>query len=259
MANKILDKILKLLAHRDSAEKIGSKNEAEAFSAKIQQLIDEYNLSMTDIEIHAAENSPIAAEVVYREPTDIKDWQAILLDTIARVNGCFGVMNTAGFFFVVGRETDRKLAINFFKHFDQVCQRLAQEFEPESDGVMHVTMSDSRGYSTSTTTIWVPASILAFYGGPSEETQRRSYIYGIVNTICERLEETHAHDMRKVVNDTALVFLNKRSPEAEAWARKKGEIESRPIEQQVDERSYLKGVEAAEDLALSQGELGAGA
>lgn len=45
----ILAKIKKLFSHQKSAEKLGSIHEAEAFAAKIQKLLIQYNLSLKDI------------------------------------------------------------------------------------------------------------------------------------------------------------------------------------------------------------------
>lgn len=50
MEEKILEKIKKLINKSESAEKIGSIKEAEAFSAKVQELLAKYNLEMSQID-----------------------------------------------------------------------------------------------------------------------------------------------------------------------------------------------------------------
>lgn len=49
--DKILGKLKKLMLHKESAEKLGSIAEAEAFALKIQKLLNEYNLSLSDINL----------------------------------------------------------------------------------------------------------------------------------------------------------------------------------------------------------------
>ena len=57
MENKILEKIKKLIRHKESAEKIGSISEAEAFAVKIQKLLNEYNISLSDIDLEERKNN----------------------------------------------------------------------------------------------------------------------------------------------------------------------------------------------------------
>jgi hypothetical protein len=52
---KVLDRIRKLKAHADSAEKIGSQAEAEAFAEMIQRLLLKHKIEMTDIEFEKME------------------------------------------------------------------------------------------------------------------------------------------------------------------------------------------------------------
>lgn len=50
MESKVLEKIKKLVAKQQSAEEIGSVEEAEIFAAKVQELLMKHNLSMSQIE-----------------------------------------------------------------------------------------------------------------------------------------------------------------------------------------------------------------
>lgn len=49
MDNQIIEKIKKLMAHAESAKAMGSIAEAEAFASKVQKLLNEYNLSKSDL------------------------------------------------------------------------------------------------------------------------------------------------------------------------------------------------------------------
>jgi hypothetical protein len=58
--DKIVDKLRKLQAHAESAEKIGSQAEAEAFAARFQELLLKHKLSLSDIEVETEEaNEPV--------------------------------------------------------------------------------------------------------------------------------------------------------------------------------------------------------
>ena len=47
---KLIDKLKKIKAHADSAEKIGNEEEAYAFAAMLQKLLAKHNLDMSQIE-----------------------------------------------------------------------------------------------------------------------------------------------------------------------------------------------------------------
>lgn len=51
MNKSIIEKLRKLIRHERSAREIGSIAEAEAFAERIQSLCDEYNLSISEIDI----------------------------------------------------------------------------------------------------------------------------------------------------------------------------------------------------------------
>src|ERR1700761_2749207 len=58
----IHDKIAKLIAHEESARSIGSLSEAEAFAAKIQDMLITHKMSLSDIEREAEEHNDVISE-----------------------------------------------------------------------------------------------------------------------------------------------------------------------------------------------------
>jgi len=73
VTEKIIDKLRKLRAHAESAEKIGSINEAEAFAAMFQQLLMRHNLELNDVEFEEEQkDEPIERETInwqeYNDP-----------------------------------------------------------------------------------------------------------------------------------------------------------------------------------------------
>jgi hypothetical protein len=88
----ILDKMKKLLAKAESAKEIGSLAEAEAFMAKVNELLMLHNLSMFDLHKHAAKGTDEFAtwgyseRIVYKENLAGDQWKRLLLNVICKHN-----------------------------------------------------------------------------------------------------------------------------------------------------------------------------
>lgn len=113
----IMDRLQKLIAHEKSARSIGNIEEAEAFAAKVAELLFKHNLSMSDVEIKEQElNEPIAREYVQGKAGRAV-WMEILASAVA--TSCFcrhliiGKTSTQIF---VGRTSDRQAAAALFRH-----------------------------------------------------------------------------------------------------------------------------------------------
>jgi len=113
----VTERLQKLIAMEQSARKIGNIAEAEAFAAKVAELLFRHNLSMSDIEIKEQEqNEPIDREYVAgnkgRSP-----WMEILAKAVATACFCkhmiIGKTSTQIF---VGRTSDRQAAASLYKH-----------------------------------------------------------------------------------------------------------------------------------------------
>lgn len=92
---KILDKLVKLQAHRQSAAEIGSSAEAEAFAQMINKMLIEYELNPSDIDYaRAADNDPVIEIPVnntfyHIEATKARvAWQETLAAGVARAHLC---------------------------------------------------------------------------------------------------------------------------------------------------------------------------
>lgn len=89
--DKVIDKVQKLHAHAESAKKIGNEAEAQAFAAKVQELLTQYKLSMSDVEFARRDDEdPIdQAEVNltkhgFRTKQVRIEWQEMLAAVIGR-------------------------------------------------------------------------------------------------------------------------------------------------------------------------------
>jgi len=119
---KVIDKLRKLKAHADSAEKIGSREEAEAFAARFQQLLLKHKLEISDIEMEEEEAAEPVAEhwVDYRKyaskaepiPTGRRViWMEHLAGIVARAHFCrILVVKNSTRIVLVGRKSDVEVA-----------------------------------------------------------------------------------------------------------------------------------------------------
>jgi hypothetical protein len=72
-----IEKIKKLILHQQSAEEIGSLKEAEAFAAKIQNLLNKYNISLDQITFEELKDNVI------------KEWMSCKIKSVSDTLGYF--------------------------------------------------------------------------------------------------------------------------------------------------------------------------
>jgi hypothetical protein len=134
MAN-IVDLLQKLITHERSAREIGSVAEAETFAAKIQTMLTQHKLSMSEVEYEAQEKlDPIDSEFVRHGEFGLKDgprenWLAILSHAVAQSFFCrtfyyHGCPQTMIF---VGRDSDRKAAIAMYSYLCGLAVALCEK------------------------------------------------------------------------------------------------------------------------------------
>lgn len=131
--DKILEKLKKLKAHAESAEKIGSTQEAEAFAAMFQQLLIKHKVSMTDLEVDAEE----AEEPVDRFDLDWQDvkirgtriaWIERLAGIVARAYFCqILVWPNSSRITLVGRQSDAAVAEFMIVTLTRLAEKLAKK------------------------------------------------------------------------------------------------------------------------------------
>lgn len=88
MENKILDKIKKLMRHKESAEAIGSTAEAEVFAVKIQKLLNEYNLSLSDISLEERQDNITKTKEDAKSPGFKGRSSYRVMKVVAKFNWC---------------------------------------------------------------------------------------------------------------------------------------------------------------------------
>jgi hypothetical protein len=126
MDERLLDKLRKLVAHEESARKIDSIAEAEAFAAKIQLLLFEHKLSMSDVQAKEVNKT---ASLISEDGFVVdrlggygnfpKRWPYFvqLATGIAKAHFCGCMISQwAKRIYFVGREEDRQVAIEMFRY-----------------------------------------------------------------------------------------------------------------------------------------------
>lgn len=128
--NNIAAKISKLIAHEASARSIGNQAEAEAFAAKIAELLANHKLSMSDVEIKAQEvEDPFGCTFTKKGPTNsTARWRLDLARAIASAFFCHyayvGGSNKVVFY---GRDSDRKAAVEMYEMLASTAKYLAKK------------------------------------------------------------------------------------------------------------------------------------
>lgn len=133
--DKIIEKLSKMLRHEQSARAIGSVAEAEAFATKIQELLTEHKLEMSEIEFQERDKEEIAAQEpnaaemerigVKREAKQIL-WQQNIAWSIAGSNTCkILVFANSNRTYFVGKTSDRQLCIVLYAHFVRMALEMA--------------------------------------------------------------------------------------------------------------------------------------
>ena len=95
MNEKIIEKLQKLMAHEKSAREIGSAAEADAFAAKVSELLLEHKLSMSEVEIaNVDQDDPIVDESFWPHEHGANftlrhvSWQLHIAVHVSKLNFC---------------------------------------------------------------------------------------------------------------------------------------------------------------------------
>lgn len=216
--DKIVDKLRKLIAHEKSARSIGNLHEAEAFAARIQEMLEEHKLGMDEIEYAEREaGEPIDWEPVDASEIDHKEvynrkrlkvyWQQQLAMTIAAVNGC-EIVNASGFkgsrFFFVGRTSDRQLCKILYIYLVELGEELCMKAAKEDVHVQREKFCLDRGLTDYEVPSWCA---VAFRGWMKDF--RKSWRLGFADAVCHRLNEMHRQAMVKGEGTTAMIHIKK--------------------------------------------------
>lgn len=238
--DSVIEKIRKLIAHADSARAIGSLAEAEAFGAKVSELLAKHKLEMSDVEFAAVkETDPIARQYVhpreggYRKVAVRQWWRESLGSTIARAHFCrILVYEKHNGLTFVGRGADRAVAVHLFIVLGRALERLVER-EWRKAQKSHREWQD------------------ALFPEDRAEIGRvwkTSFLDGAVAGIGDRLRKAR-EDMTVGLSSTALVKLDDKEVDEYLGTLKASKAKSVRLPL-LDVAAYRAGQRAAQDIAL---------
>lgn len=259
----ILERIKKLMAMEKSARSIGSIKEAEAFAAKVQAMMDEYKLGMSDAAFAEREQTePIAWQWVGQTDSDFpyrdsrRQWQVRLGQAIAYVNGCHACLASGrsnGIAFI-GRTSDREYCKVLFIYLSSLAEDLVDTCARQDEGQIKFDyMANLKP--------WQDWDINEFR--KIMRNWKASWFEGFSQAVCMRLYDRHA-DMRKRAreenNGLAMVHIEKDKEALKKYVktqRLRNTSAGRGVRDgQMDSRGFHRGKSTGQAVNLSPNTFG---
>jgi mannitol/fructose-specific phosphotransferase system IIA component len=226
-STKIIALIAKLKAHEESARNIGNQEEAEAFAAKVAELLTAHKLSMSEVEFKAQDQdnpigktySPKAGDVA-----GISLAQALAKHFYCRVLYASGTHEVV----FVGRAVDRETCDYTFKFLRSVSRMLSKkEWKARYSG-----------------------SGMQWNKGQEGIRWHKSFQMGFVAGIASKLQN-QADAVHASVESTALMLRDQLAVKEYANQLSRGKAHSRKSAS-TDYEAYYKGVEHGKNTGLGQ-------
>ncbi len=214
MDEKILEKLAKIKAHADSAEKIGSTEEAQTFAEMLQRLLLKHNLDMSDIEFAKHEvDEPVEKFSIDWEQYGLKtkkqriDWEERLASIVADAHFCrILVSEHSNRIWLVGRKSNAAVAEYLIVTLRRAAKKIA-----------YLALAEYQRDLKNKSQCLICGLNKDHHVWESHEFQREkitdhhgfkaSFLAAFVNRIAERLKETRESVVTS--NCTALVRINK--------------------------------------------------
>lgn len=230
----VLRKLKKMQAHEESARKIGSTQEAEAFAQAIQRLLAQYQISMTEVQFtEHLEQEAVDKEMIEWEDYGFKFkrrrtyWIEELSHMVCKAYGCrFLIHPGTNCISVVGRNPNRQVAAYVIGTLTYAADRISYlehekyRIRMEREG----RVGAARGY-------------------------RASFLEGMIRRLGQRLEE----ELNPKTEDcTALVRFDRHGKDAESWIVQhvEGAAEQLKHREATHTAGYRRGVEVADGLDI---------
>lgn len=260
MDSPIINKLAKMLRHQESAKAIGSIAEAEAFAARIQELLSKHKLEMSDIQWTEQESAePVDDEYVLPKDAGAKweskrvRWQENLAATIARCNDCQTLIsNSSNVSYFVGRKSDREICVSLFKYFVSLTVEMSEKAAMEAKDSEREKLKERMSWYTGADLRWHMRDFkVSFCRGMSLAIQER---------LMERRRAFEATlEQRKNDETNALIHLRDTSEAIDAYLsdrfkdRKPSRARSNFQEAGHVREGYQAGVKAGKSVALTSG------
>ena len=147
--NAIIARIKKLMRHAESAKKLGSLEEAETFSAKVEELMLEYNIELSQVALDDKEGEfdkwMYGEKVSYKDNQAGQRWRLNLVEVLCKYNFCNYTWNARSHTFrVYGRMENVDTVVWMYNFLSIGLLRLAQEAHVKRDTMDQVMYGQNR-------------------------------------------------------------------------------------------------------------------
>jgi len=216
MEDKIIKKLRNLIAHEKSARFIGNLQEAEAFAARVQDLLTAHKLSMSEIDFEERETAePIDWERV--DPSDVHSrtkrftirWKVTLANAIGKVNSCRVIKHTGSrgnSFSFVGRTSDRELAKMLYIYMVELGDELGKADARKNKEIQTLKFNVRNNISDFNVPTWAAAAFRAWMREYSA-----SWLTGFGDAIAKRLNDRYEETLaaHAQVSSNAIIHIRK--------------------------------------------------
>jgi hypothetical protein len=241
--NKLLQKIKGLIEHEKSARAIGSEQEANAFAARIQELISKYQLDINEV-LTTGEEEKVNGYILKFKA---ENWHLVLLSGIAKANSCeVMVGKPVGYPAIAGYKSDVDIVVSLFEYFSRLAVELSEKQITQSP-TYYGSLSAGISFSFS-------------YSGPTwdadDKLSKDSFLLGFATSVAQRFaeqkEQCEEEEAEIHPESQALVLLNNKTEEVMNWVRERCVMEEveNPV-QTVDRFAFSRGLQQGGNIALT--------
>lgn len=238
---KIIEKIIKLMEKADSAKEIGSIAEAEAFAAKAQKLLAEYNLTKADLTKEEAAAEIYHVEMPSKVPGIGGRSSLNIMAVIARFNWCRA--------YTYGKTSENKMIIVGSPENIEVCQYIHSQLI-----IAFITIGNKeyKNYKENFEP-WMNERT----GKPvGFDTYMRTFFAGAADGLSTKLREEREEFMKANESSTAIIRTNEVVIKDYVAAKWGGSGKGRRQNYDDSAGAYSKGVQAGKSAKIHKGVTG---
>lgn len=245
---RIIDQVRRI---RNLAENAGTEGEAAAAAAAMARLLSKYNLDLSDIPVGEEDDEldePVDHETIQTQTkqSDYK-WRELLLASIASYNFC-RVLHTERWIagakrscmIVVGKPHNREVVKFMYEIITEALVRMSKEVP---------TISEARKEELEFSKLIGQKPRYTF-------SPRRSFLYGAVEVITQRLREAHVEFRASSDRALVVVDMNRKDLDlyvSKQWPRTGTHRYQEDSRASLDRDGYEKGKAAGRSLQFQQG------
>lgn len=233
-SSKILDKIKKLILKQMSAEQIGSTDEAEAFAAKVQELLAKHNLERGAIEFKD-ENAVGHEDMAIMFPVIGGSSALHILYPIAKYNWCQ--------VYSVGKKSNNKMRLFGTPENREVCKYI---FMIVAQALIKVCKAEYANHKENFQPNWKQSKPIGY------DTYARTFMVGAGNGLDAKLRAERDTFRSQNQGVTGLVVANDRAV-GEYVQNKYNVTKGRATKTDNSTDAFSKGKRAGQEVNITRG------